>query len=881
MKNFSWKSLLPHAIAVGVFLMITLIFCKPALDSSVSLRQSDITAVAGMAKQSADYMKENGRHPLWITSMFSGMPAYQIQIDGPWSPLGIVHKIFSLGLPKPLNFFFLACIGFYILCLCMRIRPYIGIVASLAYAFCTYNPIIITEGHDTKMLAMAYAPALLGGILLIFEKRYLLGFALAALFASLQLMQNHPQISYYLFLTIGIMSIAYVIRWIKEKDFAHIGKAAGLTIAATAIGLFINAVLYFPVYDYAKYSKRGGQLIMPQKAGDTVKKGPQKTAGLSKEYAFQWSYGKMETFTLLVPGIKGYGSYIADDNGETYIYPKLTEKSKLAQYLGDNLNVPEDQAADFAFRQSTSLYWGDQPFTKGPVYLGAIVCLLFLFSMFYMDAKHRWWILAATVITIMMSWGKHFAGLNYFLFDKLPLYNKFRANTMILVIPQLLFPLAAALALNKLAANSAEAAWKPLRNSLIGMGAVLLLLAGYYFTTDYAKENTERTRAFNTLFAAGEQALTTQLDSLNEVLPPDRDNQMYEGLMFNTKGDKSKAKGVVSALRSDRRALFGKDLMITLVFVLLGSALLYFFVKKKINFAILLGGLGLLMMIDLLIIDTKYLNEKSFGSKESFEEEEFPKSGADVTILNDKDPNFRVFNVSTGDPFQESRTSYYHKSIGGYHPAKLGIYDDLVEHQLSGRMPNQGVINMLNAKYYIQSQGGNGQQPQPLAIANSGALGNCWFIKHINWVDSDVAEMQGLDGLNTRDSAVMQNDFKDAIGSFNPADSSATIRQTAFSNEAISYESNANAAHVAVFSEIFYKDWKAYIDGKEAPVAKANYVLRALKIPAGKHKIEFKFEASVYQKSFLLSRVGNIALFLLLGAFAFFEYRKRKSTGKV
>ncbi len=873
MKNFDFKKLIPHAVAIGIFLLVTIIFCRPALESGVVLKQSDVSNWEGMSHQSFEYKEKNGHFPMWVTSMFSGMPAYQIAMDGNWSPLGFFDKLFQLWLPQPFNFFFLACISFYFLCICLRIRPYAAILGALAFAFCTYSPIIITAGHNTKMMALAYSPALIGAVSLILDKKYLIGFSLTALLTALQIGQGHQQISYYVFIVMAIMTAFFIAYAIKEKKVNGIIKSIGLLVLAGLIGIAVDAIGIFPTYDYAKYSKRGGQLQMDETNANKEKVVNGKTNGLSKEYAFQWSYGKAETMSLIFPGIKGYGTYYAQRDGESYMFPQLKEDANVVNYMTSQL--PQAPADQIAQQLSQSLYWGDQPFTNGPVYLGAAICFLFIFGMFYLNGKEKWWIFTASLFGILLALGSNFDSFNTFIFNYFPLYNKFRVPTMALVIPQLLFPIMSALVLNKLLENNDTDAWKKFKLGAIVTAAVFVIGFGYYTTSDFGNENNTRTTAFNNLWDSKPADFQNKYAALNDQFTGQRDNQVYENWVFQLQQNpeaRKVARGIVTELRKDRASLLLKDIFRSLLFVLIVAALIALYIKKKLNATIMLASVTFVASLDLILIGSNYLNAKSFDNKENYQSVEFPLTNADKLILADKDPNFRVFNTTGGDPFQESKTSYYHKSIGGYHAAKMGIYDDLSTHQLS-RNPNPAVLNMLNAKWIITGEGDKVQ-----AIQNPGALGNAWFIKGINFVKGPVAEMKGLNNLNTKDSAVVDESFKSMISAFSPADSSSTIKEIAFENDAIKYESNSNTNNVAIFSEIFYKDWHAYIDGKKTDIFKANYVLRGLVVPAGKHTIEFKFEPAIF---FISKTISTVASWIMLGILMlsiFMFFKKRNST---
>jgi hypothetical protein len=860
MKKTLWQQAMPHLISIAIFLIVALFFCKPALESDSVMKQGDISHWQGMSHQSFQYKEKHGRFPLWTTNMYGGMPGYQIAMDGPWTPLGVVDTVMQLGLPKPINMFFLACICFYFLCMCLRIRPWVAVIAGLAFAYSTTFPIFITAGHDTQMLALAYAPAVLGGIILLFDKKYISGFIATAVFTGLQISQGHQQVSYYMFLVIGIMTVFFLIQAFRSGTAAPQLKAIGLAAVAGILGIMINAVTLLTVYDYSKESKRGGQLVMDHKSTANEVISNNKTKGLSKAYAFQWSYGWDESLTLMFPGVQGYGQHGAERDGDYFQYPKLDESSHFAKYLTDKLNVPEDQAASHAAQSSGGLYWGDQPFTAGPIYLGAIVCMLFILSMVYLDGKHKWWIFTAALLGVLLALGKHFPAFNYLMFDYFPLYNKFRVPTMALEMTGLVIPIGVALVLEKLVTD-ATIDLKKMKLAVMITGAVFVLAAGLYFTSDYSNENKKRTTAVTQMLTTANQAtFQATMDSINRRYPGELDNQLFESFLRSTRADASMAHGMLNALREDRQAAFGATIMRSLIFVLLAAGVIFLFVQKKINAMMMLGGIALLTAIDLLSMDSNYLNSFNFGSKENYEAAEFPLTPADQAILQDKDPNFRVINTTASDPFTgDSRTSYYHKSIGGYHPARLGIYDDLIEYQFSGS-PNMAVLNMLNTKYFIQQT----EQNNVMAVPNPNALGNVWFVKTVKYVKGAVEEMKALNNVKPAEEAIVDETFRSQLSGAVAADSTATIKQVAFDNENIKYESNTSAPHVAVFSEIFYKDWKAYIDGKPAPIAKADYVLRALLIPAGKHNIEFKFEPAVYYTGSTLTAISAWILTLLM-----------------
>jgi hypothetical protein len=468
------------------------------------------------------------------------------------------------------------------------------------------------------------------------------------------------------------------------------------------------------------------------------------------------------------------------------------------------------------------------------------------------------------------------------MFDYLPFYNKFRVPTLALFIPQLLFPVGAVLAINKLIQSDKKEALKKFKQASIAMLAIFVIAGLAYLISDFSNENKQRSLQFNQIIAQQDRNnLQAQMMELNQTYQPKADNQLYENLVFNY--GENVAREILNAFKKDRQSLYGASIFRSLVFILFAAGLMFLFIRNKIKIQLLSAGLSLLVLFDLLSFGSNYLNKNNFALKETFEADEFPVTPADQAILQDKDPNYRVLNLTTGDPYQESHTSYYHKSIGGYHAAKLGIYDDLITYQLSGKQ-NMAVLNMLNTKYIIARAQPDSANPQAAATSvahlNPDALGNAWFVQGVKWAQTPVEEMKFLDNFNPKDTAVVDISFKNIVGNFSPADSASTIQQTAFDNDAISYESNSTAPHVAIFSEIFYKDWNAYIDGKKTDIFKADYVLRGLHIPAGKHIIDFKFEPTIYQTSKTISLIFNWVVIALLFLTAFVWYGRKKSVTK-
>lgn len=822
MNNPLLKKLLPHAMAIIIFLVVAALFCKPALEGNV-LNQHDTIGWKGMAQNSFDYKEKNGHFPLWNPNLFSGMPNYQVAMEGK-SILPDTVKIFSLGLPKPINFFFLACLCFYILCLVLRLNTVVGILGALGYAFSTYNPVIINAGHDTQMLATAFMPFLLAGILSTFQKNYWLGFALTTFGAYQQISVNHLQISYYFFLVAGLITIGYLVKWIKEKDWKHIAIAGAITVTSALIGLAGNAMVLMTTSEYTQYTMRGGKDISIE--GDKVTVAS--TKGLDTSYAFVYSLGKAETFTLLMPNAFGGGHSNS-----------LGEGSAVASKL---ISRGIDEANAEQIAQSMPKYWGALPYTAGPAYLGVIIFVLGLLGFVLVKSPLRWGLLAATLFGIFISWGKNFAGFNVFLFENLPLFNKFRAPSMAQVIPQFTIAIAAVVALQYLLfqEKAKEILQKDFKKILYAAGGLFGVLALLYITMDYSSMV---------------------------------DKQIIAGYT-DKNGSDEMGRLIVSGLKEERKAMFGGQLLraLGLTLVLVGS--LYLYLKNTIKPVV--AGIILIAVstLELTIASKQYLNDESYVSPDEYENSNFAANLIDQEILKDKDPNFRVFNLA-GDTYNESRTSYYHKSAGGYHPAKLRIYQDLIEKYLSGS-PNPGIINMLNIKYIIVQ---NQQNGQAMLIPNAdSAYGHCWLVKHVKVVNDRVVAITDIGSTNLRDTAIVDKSFAQSITQPQP-DSASYIRMTKFDNDAIEYEASCNGPQFAVFSEIYYpKGWNAYIDGKKTAYVNANYVLRGLSVPAGKHTIKFVFEPESVKKGRSVMFAASILILLIFAGGLFMTWKGSKKT---
>lgn len=823
MQNPMLKKILPHLIAVSVFLVVSVLFCKPALEGNV-LNQHDIIGWKGMAQNSFEYKEKNGHFPLWNPNLFSGMPNYQVAMDGK-SVLSPFTNIILNTLPKPISFFFLACICFYILCMALRARPVIALFGALAYAFATYNPIIIGAGHESKMWAIIFVPLALAGLLFTFEKKYWLGLALTTLGAYLEIAVNHPQISFYFFLLAAAVTISYLLSWIKQKEWKHILLTGGITAIAAITALGGNALSLLTTSEYAKFTMRGGKDIDID--GDKVTAA--KTKGLDTSYAFQYSLGKAEATVTLMPNAFGSNSgKVFDENSK--VFDKLVKRG-----------VPENNALQIV--SGIPKYWGGvEPSTSGPPYLGVIVCLLALIGFVLYKHPLRWALLAVSVLSILMAWGRYLPGFNTFLFNNLPLYNKFRAPSMAMIITQFTFPIMAMLGLQYLLyrEKSRELLKADFKKILYAVGGLTALLLVMYVVMDYS----------------------SGIDKL--IL----------GNKWDNSGSDETGRLILSGIKADRKAMFGGQLLRTIGFVVLTLGVLYMYIRNIIKPMVVALIFLAVSSLDLLIVGNEYLNADNYVSKDEMTGSNFTPSAIDQLISKDKDPNFRVFNMA-GDTYAESRTSYFHKSVGGYHPAKLRIYQDVIEKYLAAR-PNPSVLSMLNAKYIIVQ---NPQSGQPELIPNTEAFGPCWLVKHVKLVENRVEAIQSLGTTNLKDTAIVERPDSNKV--LQPQwDSASAIRMTKFDNDVIEYDATCNGPQFAVFSEVYYPaGWNAYIDGKKAAYCNTNYILRGLSVPAGKHSIKFVFEPASVKKGRTIIFIASIfiVLFFVGGLFMAWKAKEMKN----
>lgn len=815
MNRINWKAVMPHAIAVVIFLLVALIYGKPALEGKV-LQQQDVTQWKGMAQNSFQAKEKTGHFPLWTNGMFGGMPAYQITgiSENPVS-VGYLGDIILLGLPKPVGVFFLACLCFYFLTQVLQLHTAIGIVSALAYTYATYNPIILGAGHDTKMNAIAYLPALIGALILIYDKKYLIGTALTALFTALLLGANHLQITYYGFLIILFMSVAFAIRCIKEKELAHLGKSAGLAITAALLGILVNAVTLFTTYEYAKKTIRGGSVLADSTTNVTK-------TGLSKDYALSYSVYKTEPLVMMFPRFYGGSS------------SQLEIAQEKSQAIAALQQMPQELAQQV--QGYMQFYWGGiNEGTSGPPYTGAIVCFLALIGLVIVDKKYTYWMGAAIVFTFMLSWGKYLEGFNIAMLKYVPVYDKFRAPSMILVVPTFLFTVLAALSLNTIVNSENKALlWEKYKKGLMAVAAVFGLALLVYFTADFSN--------------TGDKMLLEQISKISDA------NQRAQL--------EPPIKSFVDGLREDRKSLAIGDLLRTLFYCVVAAAGVYLLIKQKIKPVYIIAVIGVFAMIDVFGINTKYLNAENYQDAAEYENV-FTPTAADQQILKDTS-YYRVLNLTQGisNAFNAGAlTAYFHKSVGGYHPAKLSIYQDLIENQFY-KFPNcMPAINMLNTKYLIMP---DPQTGQAMVQENPNALGAAWLVKSISFKNGPAEIMKSISDFNPSETAILDTKDQTRVGAIQ-YDSTARIQLIKNENDAATYQFSASKPQFAVFSEIFYDaGWKAFVDGKESAILQTNYVLRGMEVPAGSHTIEFKFEPASYAIGSKAAVGSSILIWLLL-----------------
>ena len=797
MKEF-FKKYGAYLVAAVVFLGLTLVYCWPSLQGKV-LHQGDVLQWKGMAQELIEYNKTADEPANWTNSMFGGMPGYQISgklpSNGATAVIRAIDKfvrrlttLFTKSILALLIGYFL---GFFIMMRAFGINKWLSIAGAIAAAMSSYFFLIIPAGHETKALTLGMMAPVIGGFYLIFRKKYGWGIALVMLYSSIGMMR-HPQMSYYLFMMMGLFGIAEIVIHIKEKRIKDLLIALGLFGLSIGVGIGTGYSTLKSNSEYVKETVRSRHSDIS--TGDSTPK-----EGLDIDYATAWSYGIDETLTLMIPGYMGGASSI-DVGKDSKMYKTLVRQG-----------VSVSNARSLVSGLPT--YWGEQPFTAGPVYVGAIVCFLFLLGCLIVKGPYKWALLAATIFSVLLSWGHNFMGLTQLFFDYFPYYNKFRAVSSILVVAEVAMPLLGFMALEEIRKGSVELP-KLKRSLLISAavtGGICLLLA---------------------LFGRSMFSFSSSYDARTLAGMP----QWF-----------------ISALRDERAAMLVADAWRSAAFIALSAALVFLFSIKKVNFGVFAAALTVLVVADMWPVDKRYFGDKDWVAKKE-NDNYFRKTDYEVQLL--KDPEyFRVLNLTT-NTFNESRTSYYLHSIGGYHAAKLRRYQDLIDYHIS--KGNMAVLNMLNTKYIIQERDG-----KAVPVVNPGHFGNAWFVDEVLTASGAREESDALNKLDLRTQAVTDAKFSEFVLPANDAEGSIAL--TSYAPDRLTYVASVSAEKTAVFSEIYYQyGWKAYIDGAPAPHFRADYTLRALNIPAGEHEIVFEFRPDSIYKGYKVNAACVALMYLLI-----------------
>lgn len=805
-----FKQLLPHLLVFLFFIIAALVYFSPVLQGK-QIYQSDIVQYRGMAKQQNDFREDTGEETYWTDSAFGGMPTYQLGAKYPHNYIKTLDLTLRF-LPRPADYLFLYFIGLYILLLILKVDYKLALLGALGFGFSTYLIIILGVGHNAKAHAIAYMPLVLGGIILTFQKRYVWGFLLTTVAVALELVANHFQMTYYLLFVIICLGIAYFIDAFRKKILPHFFKSVGILVVAAILALGLNATNIMATKEYADTSTRGKSELTLNPDGSPK----ENTDGLDYEYITTYSYGKLESFNLLIPNLMGGGS------GDPL--PKDSETQEALLKLG----VPPQDARQIS--NQIPAYWGDQPIVAAPAYIGAIMIFLAVLAVFLIKGRLKWWCLAALLLSLTLSWGRNFEGLTRFFIDYVPLYNKFRAVSSIQVIIELIVPILAVVGLHR-------------------------------FFNDYEKAETRRKHLLYAVSIVGGVILIF-LAFKGSLL--DFSNQYDEAIRDQLGID------VYDAVRADRASLFQSDAIRSLILVLLSAGVLWFLLKKRLKETTAIIALGALIVFDLVGVDRRYVNNDDFISAR-LAEQPFQQNGADMQILKDED-HFRVFDNTT-DAFNSGRASYFHNALGGYHAAKPGRMNDLYDRYIS--QGDIGMLNMLNVRYIITTGPNGGAVAQRNPYAN----GNAWMVENVMIADNADQELAILDSLNTRTTAVIHTDFKDRLPVLAiQRDSTASIELNSYQPNRLSYNFNSNTDQLVVFSEAWYPHgWTATLDGNETDYIRANYCLRAMVVPKGSHRIEFSFQPEVVQSGSRISMVSTIVLLILVLAGAYFEFKKKKT----
>lgn len=831
------KKCLPDAIVIVIFAVISFAYFFVPVSQGKILFRHDSQASVGLGQELTQYEQRTGEVTRWTNSVFSGMPTYQISpsynsTDG----LSAVMSAYHLWLPDYVWFIFAYLLGFYILLRAFNFRQSLAALGSIIWAFSSYFLIIIAAGHLWKVMALAYLPPMIGGVVLAYRGKYLWGFIVTAVFTAFEIKANHVQMTYYYLFIVLFMVIAYLVQAIREKRLQHFFKASGILIAAALIGIAINISNLYHTWEYQKESMRGkSELTKANSANQT-------SSGLDRDYITQWSYGIDETLTLLVPDAKGGASVPLSQNATAMAKANPEVENMLPQLY-----------------EAIPQYFGTQPGTSGPVYVGAFVLFLFVLGLFIVKTPIKWALLAATALSILLSWGHNFMGFTNFFLDYVPMYAKFRTVASILVIAEFTIPLLAALALKR----------------IVDEPTVLTKNMKYVYAS--------------LALTAGVALAIALMPSMMGPFVSDQERQMLSGIQGMTPDVQNM---MLSSIATMRGAMVSADAWRSIVIIIIGVAMLLLFKAQKIKAIYLIVGISALCLIDLWQVDKRYLNDEMFVPKS---ERDTPQqaTATDLQILKDKSLSYRVLNFASG-AFNENNTSYFHKSIGGYHPAKLRRYQEMIDKYIAPEMQtamqaiaNKGgvmskvdgrklfpILNMLNAKYFIVPLQGNATT----SIQNPYAQGNGWFVDKLTYVADANAEYAGVGKIDVSHEAVADKKFEPILGQTQTNDSTARVVLTKYEPNNMTYTVSSTKGGVVVFSEVYYPGWTATIDGQPAELGRVNYILRALNVKAGKHEVVLDFHPTSISTTETIAYAALIVLLLAICVAIYSEKKKQKTT---
>ena len=796
------------ALCIVAFALITLVYFSPIIQGK-RLKQHDIEMHKGMVQEIYDFKVQTGEQSLWTNSMFGGMPAWNIGVPQNSNLMTYVGRMLAAGFPHPIGAVFISMLGFFILLLVLDCKIWISFIGALAYGFTSYLFIVIGAGHNSKAVAMAYMAPVIAGILLTYKGKYMWGAVLTAIALSLEIRAGHLQITYYLLLIVVCIIIAELVETIKEKRYTHFLKASGILVGIAIIAIMTCTTTLYANYEFGKETMRG-KPILKEDTGNQTK-------GLDRDYVTQWSYGIGETWSLMVPNVKGGAS----------------------GYIG-NANPALEKCKDARFRSTIAqqnAYWGDQPVTSGPVYVGAIVCFLFVLGLFIVKGKYKWVLLAATVLSILLSWGKNFMWFTDFFLDYVPGYNKFRAVSMTLVIAEVCMPLLAFLALAELFKNP-ENIKQNKRYLYISLG-----ITGGLCILFYAMPQT--------LFSFLSQGEAVQFKQMQAG----QDGAIYTAF--------------ANELENVRVAIFKKDAMRSFLYIYVAAIFILLSISGKIKKNYLFGILALLVVADMFTINKRYLNNDDFIEKRKADKP-FVMSDVDKQILQDTDLDYRVINL-TVSTFNDASTSYFHKSVGGYSGAKLRRYQDIINHYLSKRDANyMKVLNMLNTRYVIYPK-----DNKKAVSRNYEAFGNAWIVSEIRWVATPNEEIDAIADTDVKNVAILNEEFRNQTGDFNATPVEGRVQLIDYKPNELKYQFESSKDELVVFSEIWTKKgWKMWIDGVENPMLRADYILRAAIVPAGQHDIVMRYEPSIWRIGNAIQLITSLLILIGLVFVCYYTYKK-------